>query len=81
MRQFDYNAPADLFSARSRTGHRPIGYRRFSTAAEAIRYAIEQMPSEFLDGTVLEVENERVDGARIRSLYESTDYPLERKPG
>ena len=76
MVKFDYNAPADLFPARSKTGHRPVGYRRFDTAAEAIRYAIEQMPFEFLDGTVLEIENDRVNGAGIRLLYDSPDYPL-----
>jgi hypothetical protein len=77
---FDYEAPADLFPARSKTGHRPVGYRRFGTVAEAIRYAIEQMPSEFLDGTVLETEHERIDGAGIRDLYHRAEYPLARKP-
>jgi hypothetical protein len=79
MTSFDYNAPADLFPARSRSGHRPVGYRRFNTAAEAIRFAIEQMPSEFLDGTVMESGDERADGFRIKSLYESKDYPLLKK--
>jgi hypothetical protein len=76
MAAFDYNAPADLFPARSKTGRRPVGYRRFGTAAEAIRFAVEQMPFEFLDGTILESENVRVDGAGIRNLYASVDYPL-----
>jgi hypothetical protein len=79
MSPFDFSAPADLFPARSKTGHRPVGYRRFDTAAEAIRFAIEQMPAEFLDGTVLEVESERIDGARIRVLYDSAEYPLAKK--
>jgi hypothetical protein len=78
MAAFDYNAPADLFPARSKAGRRPVGYRRFSTAAEAIRVAVEQMPFGFLDGTILEIENVRVDGAGIRVLYESVDYPLVR---
>jgi hypothetical protein len=79
MSSFDYNAPADLFPARSRTGYRPVGYRRFNTAAEAIRFAIEQMPLEFLDGTVMESGDERADGFRIKALYDSKDYPLLRK--
>jgi len=78
MAAFNYNAPADLFPARSKAGRRPVGYRRFSTAAEAIRFAVEQMPFVFLDGTILEIENVRVDGAGIRVLYESVDYPLVR---
>ena len=78
MAAFNYNAPADLFPARSKAGRRPVGYRRFSTAAEAIRFAVEQMPFGFLDGTILEIENVRVDGAGIGVLYESVDYPLVR---
>jgi hypothetical protein len=81
MAEFDFDAPADLFPARTRTGHRPIGYRRFDSAAEAIRYAVEQMPREFLNGTVMEIDNERLDGARIEELYNSDRYPLKRKSG
>ena len=76
---FDYNAPADLFPARGKKGNRPFGYRRFETAAEAIRYAIEVMPLDFLAGAVLEVDKKRVDGPRIRELYDSETYPLARK--
>ena len=78
MADFDYNAPADLFPARSKKGNRPFGYRRFETAAEAIRYAIQIMPTDFLPGVVLEVEEERVGGPRIRELYDSAAYPLAR---
>jgi hypothetical protein len=80
MADFDYGAPADLFPSRSKRGNRPVGYHRFGTAAEAIRFAIEQMPEEFLPGTVLEVDDERIDGMRIRELYESSAYPLTRRP-
>jgi hypothetical protein len=78
MADFDYGAPADLFPSRSKK-RSPVGYRRFETAAEAIRFAIEVMPADFLLGTVLEVEEKRVDGPRIRELYDSTAYPLARK--
>ena len=40
MPLFDYNAPAELFLAK-RTKSRRENYRRFATAAEAIRYAVE----------------------------------------
>jgi hypothetical protein len=79
MADFDYGAPADLFPGRSKKRNRPVGYRRFETAAEAIRFAIEVMPTDFLLGTVLEVDEKRVDGARIQELYDSTAYPLARK--
>ena len=79
MAGFDYNAPADLFPSRSKKGNRPFGYRRFETAAEAVRYAIEVIPPDFLPGAVLEAEEKRIDGARIRELYESDAYPLARK--
>ena len=79
MTDFDYNAPADLFPSRSKKGHRLVGYRRFNNAAEAIRYAIEVLPSDFFPGTVMEVDDKRLDGLRIRELYDSTAYPLVRK--
>src|SRR5437588_12616959 len=42
MSSFDYTAPAELFAARGRSGLR---YRRFLRAADAIRYAVEKLPS------------------------------------
>jgi hypothetical protein len=54
-------------------------YRRFDSGAGAIRFAIEQLPSDMLFGTVLEVNEERFDATQIRSLYESQAYPLPRR--
>jgi hypothetical protein len=79
MDTFDFDAEAELFPTRSRASRRqPISYKRFTCAADAIRYAIEEMPAEFLAGAFLEVNEERFDGAEIRRLYERPDYPLER---
>lgn len=79
MTTFDYTALAELYPARSwkRSAGR-VTYKRFEVAAEAVRFAIEELPSEFLLGTYLEVEEERFDGRQIRSLYEGKDYPLPR---
>jgi hypothetical protein len=74
---FDYNTPAELFPARVRTGRR-IHYRRFDTAAEAIRFAIEELPATMLAGAYLQVEDERFAGDEIKELYESAAYPLDR---
>ena len=77
---FDYMALAELYPTRSwkrSAGH--VAYKRFEVAAEAIRFAMEELPSEFLLGTCLEVKEERFNGHQIRSLYESRDYPLPRK--
>jgi hypothetical protein len=79
MAEFDYNAEAELFPSRSRASRRqPVGYKRFARAADAIRFAIEELPPESLVGAWLEVGEERFDGQEMRRLYDCADYPLDR---
>jgi hypothetical protein len=77
---FDYDAPAELFMAKRKGGARqPLGYRRFTTAAEAIRFAVEDFPAVRTLGAWLQVEDRRFDGDDIQRLYESSDFPLQRR--
>jgi hypothetical protein len=77
---FDYQAVAELFSIRGRKfSGQPTGYKRFARAADAIRFAIEELPPELLLGACLEVEELRFDRNGIRRLYDSVEYPLARR--
>jgi hypothetical protein len=78
MSPFDYDAEAELFPGRGHRG-KPVGYRRFTRAADAIRFAIEELPPEGLAGAWLEVNEERFDGAEMRRLYHRADFPLKRQ--
>ena len=80
MAEFDYAAAAELFATRRRLPRRePFGYKRFEQAAQAIRFAIEELPPECLLGAFLGVDEQRYGSEDIRRLYESTKYPLARR--
>ena len=77
---FDYGAEAELFPTRRwKSARRSFAYRRFGNAAEAVRFAIEELPPELLSGAYLEVDEARFDGGEIRKLYDSIEYPLPRR--
>jgi hypothetical protein len=77
---FDYEAVAELFPARNQKFNREFArYRRFDSAAEALRFAIEEMPPRSLAGAWLEVEEERFDADAMRRLYDSTEFPPTRR--
>jgi hypothetical protein len=79
MSKFDYRAPAELFPSRNRKAKQLVKYRRFDTAADAIQFAMEELPAPALLGAVIEIDEERFGHADIRELYESPDYPLKRQ--
>ncbi len=75
---FDYGAPAELFLSRTTKSSRKK-YRRFATAAEVIRYAVEDLPSLRSLGAWMQVGDDRFNSDAIQPLYDDGDYPL-RKP-
>ena len=89
MSTFDYGTPGELFATRSeaelfpskhrRQRREPVGYGRFARAAEAIRFAIEELPAELLPNASLEVDEKIFDRDGIRRLYDSNQYPLARR--
>jgi hypothetical protein len=89
MPAFDYGIVAELFPTRTeaelfpskkrKLRREPVGYGRFARAADAIRFAIEELPSRLLPDACLEVDEEIFDADAIRRLYESDQYPLTRR--
>ena len=67
---FDYSSPAELYLSRRRG--RPTDYRRFATAAEAIRYAFEELRTRRSRSAWMQVGDELFNKNEINRLY----YPL-----
>lgn len=76
---FDYNEPAELYPSRSRRTRGPVAYKRFDNAAEALRFAVEELPEGGLNGATLEVKETRFGRDEILYLYAHASYPLERR--
>jgi hypothetical protein len=86
MAMFNYTTAAELspgaepLPARGRRMRRqPIGYGRFARAADAIRFAVEELPAELFRDTCLVVGESRFGRDEIRRLYESSEYPFARR--
>jgi len=88
MATFDYGTVAKLFPTKNdaelpaksrRLRRQPDGYGRFARAADAIRFAIEELRPDLLPYVCLEVNEAIFDRDGIRQLYDSDDYPLVRR--
>jgi hypothetical protein len=79
MEKFDYSAPAELFPSRNRKVASKIKYRRFDKAADAIRFAVEELPEPLLLGAYIQIDEQRLGHKDIRALYESERYPLKKQ--
>lgn len=80
MATFDFAATAELFPGKRRFPPRSyFRYRRFTRAADAIRFAVEELPPDLLAGASIRVGDDRLDRRGIRRLYDSAEYPLPRR--
>lgn len=75
MSTFDFSAPAELFPSRNRKIANKVKYRRFDHAADAIRYAIEELPEPLLLGAYIEINEQRIGHKDIRAIYEDANFP------
>jgi hypothetical protein len=78
MTNFNYGARAELFASRRYAKNNQTQYRRFNTAAEAVRFVVEDLPRAARAGSYLEVDEQRYEGGSIQALYDADAYPLER---
>lgn len=69
MDDVDLNQPAELYTAKGSGRKQPLVYRRFPSALEAIRFAMEDLTPEMLSRTIVEVDELRFDGDQIREFY------------
>ena len=81
MTRFDYTGGAGLYAGKPKAGMIGPRYRRFETAAEALRFAVEDMPHSQQRGSMLEIDEARYNHNQIRALYDAAGYPLSRRLG
>lgn len=76
----DYLHEASLFYAKSTNSKRKaLVFRRFARAAEAIRFAVEELTPKLLESCTLEVNEALYRGREIRPLYDDPFFPVAAK--
>ena len=79
MTQTEYSAPAELFLGRDTQTAFAQGARQFRTAAQAIRFALEEAAPVSLHGALLRIGTRAYRDQELAGLYRSADFPLPRK--
>ena len=79
MSKINYMQPAELFLGRDQKLGRGLGFKRFPSAASAIRFAVEESSALSLRGATLEVGSQRFSGPEIANLYADEAFPLPKK--
>jgi hypothetical protein len=76
----DYFLEASLYYSKSgNSKQKSLVFRRFTRAADAILFAVEELAPKVLDSCSLEVNEEHYFGREIRPLYDDHVFPLRRK--
>lgn len=82
---FDYAAPAELYfilrrkpAGKMMGPWRGITYRRFPSAASAIRFLMEDISPDAVVSATIEVAQGRFEKDGIGHLYRAGAYPLDR---
>lgn len=79
MTHFDFQAPAELYLGSDWRAAAAQGPRTFRTAAQALRFALEEAAPVSLKGASLLVGDQRHSNDEMMWLYRSPDYPFARK--
>nr|WP_295891415.1 hypothetical protein [uncultured Devosia sp.] len=75
----DFHARAELYLGSDRHTAIAQGARRFASAAQAIRFAIEEAAPVSLHGAMLKIGDATFAGDDLAALYRSAAFPLPRR--
>jgi hypothetical protein len=81
MTSIDFHARAELYLGSDRKTAAEQGPRSFRTAAQAIRFALEEAAPVSLHGASLQIGERTYRSAELTWLYRSPDYPFDCKRG
>ncbi len=79
MKKIKMNANAALYLGSDWQNAQNEGARIFPTAAQAVRFAMEEAAPVSLRGALMVVDGRRFSGGEIADLYRSENYPFRHK--